>query len=120
MVAGSRPGWQGSLCSLERQLSRERPTGLVNCDKPVGPFVKPPLMVHEALAPVRKPLQLDSLSITDGHIRTIAMLCSSAIRKPDSPGAELRSAAHRVRPAVKNGGTWARRISTFLQTSPTT
>ena len=41
---------------------------LVNRDKPVEPFVKRPLMVHEALAAIRQPLQLDSLSITNGHL----------------------------------------------------
>jgi hypothetical protein len=39
---------------------------LVNRDKPVEPFVKSPLMVHEALAAIRQPLQIDSLSITNG------------------------------------------------------
>jgi hypothetical protein len=42
---------------------------LVNRDKPVEPFVKRPLMVHEALAAIRQPLQVDSLSITNGHLR---------------------------------------------------
>jgi hypothetical protein len=42
---------------------------LVNRDKPVKPFVKRPLMVHEALAKIRQPLQVDSLSITNGHLR---------------------------------------------------
>ena len=41
---------------------------LVNRDKPVNPFEKP-LMVHEALASIRQPLQVDSLSITNGRIR---------------------------------------------------
>ena len=40
---------------------------LVNRDKPEEPLVKPPLMVHEALATIRQPLQIDSLSITNGH-----------------------------------------------------
>ncbi|MCX6904807.1 MAG: DUF748 domain-containing protein [Verrucomicrobia bacterium] len=31
-------------------------------------FVKSPLTVHEALAAIRRPLQVDSLSITDGHL----------------------------------------------------
>jgi hypothetical protein len=42
---------------------------LVNRDKPVEPFVKSPLMVHEALAAIRQPLRIDSLSITNGHLR---------------------------------------------------
>jgi hypothetical protein len=41
---------------------------LVNREKPVGPFVKSPLMVHEALAAIRQPLQVDSLSITNGYL----------------------------------------------------
>ena len=41
---------------------------LVNRDKPVEPFAKSPLMVHEALAAIRQPLQVDSLSITNGHL----------------------------------------------------
>ncbi len=42
---------------------------LVNRDKPVMPFVKPPLMVHEALASIQQPLQIDRLSITNGGVR---------------------------------------------------
>jgi len=41
---------------------------LVNCDKPPRPFVKSPPMVHEALAAIGRPLQVDSLSITNGHL----------------------------------------------------
>jgi hypothetical protein len=41
---------------------------LVNRDQPVEPFVKSPLMVHEALAGIRQPLQVGSLSITNGHV----------------------------------------------------
>jgi len=41
---------------------------LVNRDKAVEPFVKRPLMVHEALAAIRQPFQVDSLSITNGHL----------------------------------------------------
>ena len=42
--------------------------GLVNRDKPVDPFAKAPLMMHEALAAIRLPLQFDSLTITNGHL----------------------------------------------------
>jgi hypothetical protein len=42
---------------------------LVNDDKPLPPFVRSPLMVHEALATIRQPLQVDSLSITNGRVR---------------------------------------------------
>jgi hypothetical protein len=41
---------------------------LINRDKPPAPFVKSPLMVHEALASIRQPLQVDSLTITNGHL----------------------------------------------------
>lgn len=41
---------------------------LLNRDKPPPPFVKSPLMVHEALAAIRQPLQIDSLTITNGHL----------------------------------------------------
>jgi hypothetical protein len=42
---------------------------LVNFDKPVGPFVKSPLMVHEALAEIAIPLQIDCLTISHGSLR---------------------------------------------------
>ena len=42
---------------------------LVNRDKPAEPFVKSPLMVHEALAGIRQALRIDSLSITNGRLR---------------------------------------------------
>jgi hypothetical protein len=41
---------------------------LVNRDKPPGPFVKSPLMVHEALASIPIPLQVGILSITNGQV----------------------------------------------------
>ena len=54
-----------------RSVHFSRPSfdALVNRDKPPEPFVKSPLMVHEALAAIRQPLQVDSLSITNGHFR---------------------------------------------------
>jgi hypothetical protein len=42
---------------------------LINRDQPLEPFVKSPLMVHEALASIRQPLQVGSLSLTNGHFR---------------------------------------------------
>jgi hypothetical protein len=42
---------------------------LVNREKPAAPFVKSPLMVHEALAGLRQPLQVDHLNITNGLVR---------------------------------------------------
>src|ERR1039457_5628052 len=50
-------------------LSRPSFETLVNCDKPLKPFVKPPLMVYEALAAIRQPLQVISLTITNGCVR---------------------------------------------------
>ena len=48
-----------------------RPTfdALINRDKPPKPFVKSPLMVHEALASIGLPLRIDRLSLTNGHLR---------------------------------------------------
>jgi hypothetical protein len=42
---------------------------LVNRDKPLEPFLKSPLMVHEALAAILKPMRIDNLRITDGSIK---------------------------------------------------
>jgi len=39
---------------------------LINRDKPERPFVKSPLMIHELLAALRQPLQVDDLSVTNG------------------------------------------------------
>ena len=50
------------------QISRPVFDALINRDKPPKPFVKSPLMVNEALAVIRRPLQLESLSITNGHL----------------------------------------------------
>jgi hypothetical protein len=54
-----------------RSVHFSRPSfeALVNRDKPKQPFVKSPLMVHEALAAIQQPLQVDSLSITNGDLR---------------------------------------------------
>jgi hypothetical protein len=53
-----------------RSVHFTRPSfdSLINRDKPPAPFVKSPLMVHEALASIRQPLQIDSLTITNGHL----------------------------------------------------
>lgn len=42
---------------------------LVDRYKPLAPFVKSPLMPLEALAKIPKPLQVDSLGITNGHLK---------------------------------------------------
>jgi hypothetical protein len=51
---------------------------LVNRDKPLKPVGKPALMVHEALAAIRQPLQVDSLSITNGCLRYCEQLVAGA------------------------------------------
>jgi hypothetical protein len=60
------------------QISRPSFDALVNRDKPRKPFVKSPLMVHEALAALRQPLQIDSLNITDGNLRYCERLVKGA------------------------------------------
>jgi len=54
-----------------RSVHFSRPSfdALVDRDKPRKPFVKPPLMVHEALATIQQPLQVDRLIITDGSLK---------------------------------------------------
>jgi hypothetical protein len=51
---------------------------MINRDKPPAPFVKSPFMVHEALASIRQPLQIDSLSITNGNFRYCERLAVGA------------------------------------------
>jgi len=48
-------------------LSRMSFDALVNRDKQPAPHDKLPLMVHEALAAISTPLQIDALNITNGH-----------------------------------------------------
>ncbi len=50
-------------------LSQLSLDALVNRDKPPKPFMKSPLMAHEALASIRQPLQISSLSVTSGLFR---------------------------------------------------
>jgi hypothetical protein len=51
---------------------------MINRDKPPAPFVKSPLMVHEVLASIRQPLQIGSLTITNGHFRYCERLAVGA------------------------------------------
>jgi hypothetical protein len=60
------------------QFSRPVFEALVNVDKPVEPFVKSPLMVHEALAAIRQPLQVDSLGVTDGCLKYCEQVVAGA------------------------------------------
>ena len=54
---------------------------MINRDKPPAPLVKSPLMVDEALASIRQPLRVDSLSITNGHFR----YCERLVIEPNPP-----------------------------------
>jgi hypothetical protein len=49
-------------------LSRPALDVLINVDKAPRPFVKSPLMVHEALAAIPPPFHVDQLSVTNGLI----------------------------------------------------
>ncbi|MBN2507713.1 MAG: DUF748 domain-containing protein [Verrucomicrobia bacterium] len=62
--------WLQGKSYRARSVHFSRPSldALINRDKPPRPFVKSPLMVHEALAAICQPLQVDSLSITNGHL----------------------------------------------------
>jgi hypothetical protein len=51
---------------------------LVNRDKPAKPFAKSPLMLHETLAAIRRPLEIGSLSITNGNVRYCERLAVGA------------------------------------------
>jgi hypothetical protein len=51
---------------------------LVNRDKPLKPFVKSPLMVPEALASIRQPLRVDSLSVTNGRLSYCVRMVAGA------------------------------------------
>ena len=59
-------------------ISRPMFDALINRDKAPGPFVKSPLMVHEALASIQQPLQVGSLSITHGNFRYCERLAVGA------------------------------------------
>jgi hypothetical protein len=59
-------------------FSRPSLDTLINRDKPPKPFVKSPLMVHEALASIQQTLQIDSLSITNGQFRYCERLAVGA------------------------------------------
>jgi len=53
-----------------RSVHLERPSLaiLVNCDKPAPPVAASPLMAHEALAQIRQPLRVDSLTLANGRL----------------------------------------------------
>jgi hypothetical protein len=72
---------------------------LVNREKPLEPFVKPPLMVHEALAKIPQPLQVDSLSITNGCLRYCEQVVAGA-----APGVLTISSANLLAEGIANRG----------------
>jgi len=71
------------------QLSQPSLDALVDREKKVDPLEKPPLMVNEALAAIRQPLQLDSLSITNGSLKYCERLVAGA-----EPGVLIISAVN--------------------------
>ena len=72
--------WLEGRSYQARSVHFSRPSidALINRDKPLGPFVESPLMVHEALAAIRRPLRVDSLSITDGQLTYSERLLAGA------------------------------------------
>lgn len=70
---------QGKSCRA-RSVQFDRPSfeALVNRDKPRPPFVKSPLMVHEVLAAIRQPVQVDRLTITNGSVRYCERIVAGA------------------------------------------
>jgi hypothetical protein len=81
------------------QLTRPSLDALVNRDKMVEPLGKPPLMVHEALAAIRQPLQVDHLSITNGCLRYCERLVAGA-----DPGVLTVSAVNMSVEGIANRG----------------
>jgi hypothetical protein len=75
---------------------------LVDRDKPREPFVKPPLMVQEALATIRQPLQIGSLMITDGSLKYGERVVAGA-----DPGVLTFGAVAITVQGIANGGDTA-------------
>jgi hypothetical protein len=80
-------------------LSRPSFDALVNRDRPTDPFVKSPLMVHEALAAIRQPLRLDNVTITDGHLVYREQVVGGA-----DPGVLTIAAVNASVEGIANGG----------------
>jgi hypothetical protein len=72
---------------------------LVDREKPVKPLVKPWLMVPEALAAIRQPLQLDSLSVTNGNLRYCERVAAGA-----DPGVLTFSEVNMAAEGIANRG----------------
>jgi hypothetical protein len=76
---------------------------LLNRDKPPQPFVKSPFMVHEALAAIRQPLQVDSLTITNGHVsyrERLAIGADPAVLTFSAVNVSVEDLANRGEPAA--------------------
>jgi hypothetical protein len=84
-----------------RSVHISRPTfdALVNRDQPVEAFVNSPLMVHEALAAIRQPLQIDSLNITNGHLTYCERVVAGA-----APGVLTFAAVNLFAEGIANRG----------------
>jgi len=59
-------------------FSRPSFDALINRDKQPKPFVTSPLMVHEALASIRQPLEVGRVSITNGDVKYCERLAVGA------------------------------------------
>jgi len=81
------------------QFSRPSLDALVNRDKMLEPSGKSPLMVNEALAAIRQPLQVDSLTITNGCLRYGERLVAGA-----DPGVLTISAVNLSAEGIANRG----------------
>jgi hypothetical protein len=81
------------------QLLRPTLDALVDCEKMVAPFEKPPLMINQALAAIRQPLQLNTLGITNGCLR----YCERLVPKAD-PGVLTISAVNLAAEGIANRG----------------
>ncbi|MCU0785302.1 MAG: hypothetical protein MUF81_14865 [Verrucomicrobia bacterium] len=91
---------QGKSCRAGSvHFSQPSFEALVNRDKPKQPFAKSPLMVHEALAAIRQPLQVDSLSITNGHLT----YCERVVAEAD-PGVLTFAAVNMSIEGIANRG----------------
>ena len=70
---------RGTSCrAASVHLSRPTFDALINRDKAPKPFVKSPLMVHEALSSIGLPMRIDRLSLTNGHLRYCERLAVGA------------------------------------------
>jgi hypothetical protein len=81
------------------QFTRPIFEALVDRYKPVGPFVKSPLMVHEALAAILQPLRIDSLGVTNGSIKYSEQMVAGA-----NPGALTFTAVSLSAEGIANHG----------------